>query len=966
MRSLRLMLTVGCVLLCLTPAVAQSPNTAALVVAVHDESGAVVRGARITAVNTQTGASREAESGADGSSTFAALPVAGAYRVLVSRPGFSADTVENVLLRAGETATVKVRLVPGAQRAEVTVYGTTEGIHTDPQLGMRLADGILDQIPVLGRKVTSLPLVNAAFRPAKGTGDLFVNATYFVTGAGGRRQPAVTIDGATNDEPWGRQTMFATVPAGAVQEMNVLSNAFSAEFGWTASAAVNIVTKSGTNTLGGDVLFLGRPGGLQANTLAGGLLPPDIPDSLAQASIAFGGPVRQNRTFFFVAGDYTHQDRTAPITTPLVPAGTTVVGKYRQALADARIDHRLDARNSAMLRLNVDRFYDTNPQDAVSGNVLPGAGREFTRHTFSIQANETAVLTPNLLNEVRVEYLNGDPITQFEPLSPSTQLTRAGAVPFTSGESRYAHIFSRQLQLSDTLTWARGSHHVRVGGSAAHSRSGGDGTEFGSAFVLGQFTVNPATSAPPDALTLADMTRYIQSFNLGKSSYVQTQWLLSAFAQDKYRLRQGLTLDLGVRYDRQTFTDATANVAPRLGFAWDPTGDARTAIRGGYGMYYTALRANYAASFELGGPEGVFTYSAAPGQTGFPTSLAGAPVVFDPAAALGTLPPRNITIRPGRRDYYASLIGPSFANIPDCPGGETPAEGRPCYDDELVNPRSQVASIGFERELRPHLVVAADYVHQHWTGLERTVDLNAPSNFERTAPGQVRSAAAADATRPIVPVNGGFRVVNALQNLGVADYDGLQTTLTYHGSSRLWAALSYTLSKSTNTTEPDGNGIGPNDSNRLGETERGPSVLDQRHRAVINLAYRFPHGLTAGTITSLASARPYNATTGVDNNGDGSQTDRPVIDGAVVGKSRFRGSALQDVTLFVEERIPVRSGALRLRLEAFNVFNHANVLGRQSVYGNGASPNANFGEPAAGLANIDPPRMLQLELRYSF
>ena len=142
----------------------------------------------------------------------------------------------------------------------MTVYGTADGVRADPQLGMRLDSQQIDETPLLGRKITSLPLLNSAFRSAKGTGDLFVNATYFVTGVGGRRQAAVTIDGATNDEPWGRQTMLATVPVGAVQEMAVLSNAFSAEFGWTSSAALNIVTKAGTNTLHGEALFLGRPG----------------------------------------------------------------------------------------------------------------------------------------------------------------------------------------------------------------------------------------------------------------------------------------------------------------------------------------------------------------------------------------------------------------------------------------------------------------------------------------------------------------------------------------------------------------------------------------------------------------------------------------------------------------------------------------------------------------------------------
>ena len=171
--------------------------------------------------------------------------------------------------------------------------------------------------------------------------------------------------------------------------------------------------------------------------------------------------------------------------------------------------------------------------------------------------------------------------------------------------------------------------------------------------------------------------------------------------------------------------------------------------------------------------------------------------------------------------------------------------------------------------------------------------------------------AAANATRPIVPVNGGVRSVNVLMNLGEADYDGLQTQISYRGSPKLQADLSYTLSKATNTTEPDGNGIGPNDANiaRLGEEERGPSVVDQRHRAVITASYNLPYNITAGTVTQLASARPFNATTGIDNNGDGANNDRPVVDGAVIGKSAFRGTGTQDVGLFVEGRLKLTRAA---------------------------------------------------------
>src|SRR5262249_10947305 len=151
------------------------------------------------------------------------------------------------------------------------------------------------------------------------------------------------------------------------------------------------------------------------------------------------------------------------------------------------------------------------------------------------------------------------------------------------------------------------------------------------------------------------------------------------------------------------------------------------------------------------------------------------------------------------------------------------------------------------------------------------------------------------------------------------------------------AALSYTLSKATNTSEPDGNGIGPNDGNiaKLGEVERGPSLLDQRHRAVLTVSYQLPFSITAGTLTQLASSRPFNATTGVDNNGDGANNDRPVIDGKVIPKSAFRGTPTSDVSLYIEGRLKTSERtSILLRLECFNVLNHGNFLGRgQTVYG---------------------------------
>ena len=350
-------------------------------------------------------------------------------------------------------------------------------------------------------------------------------------------------------------------------------------------------------------------------------------------------------------------------------------------------------------------------------------------------------------------------------------------------------------------------------------------------------------------------------------------------------------------------------------------------------------------------------------------NLVGNAIGFPPPhCPASELPARNITLRAGDAAFYRTQFAQFGLNFDLLPN----------YPDKLVNPRSQVASIGAEREFGKGLFFGADYVHQHWTDLDRTVDLNAPSVFDRTAPGQVRSVAAANATRPILPVNGGVRSVNVLMNLGVADYDGLQTLFSYRGNSKIFASVSYTLSRATNTFEPDGNGISPSQSiiSTLGETERGPSVLDQRHRAVITFTYLFPHAITAGTVTQLASARPFNSTTGVDNNGDGANNDRPVVDGVVIGKSAFRGTAIQDVSVFTEGRLKFGGRSLLLRLKGFNLFNHANILGRaQTIYGDTATPNPTFGQVVAAgtatnalpaLANIDPPRMFQVQVRFSF
>jgi len=367
------------------PVLAQSPNTASMVVTVVDQNGAVVEGASVTVTNTATGATRDAVSGDEGTVTFGGLPLTGEYKVSVKMTGFTADDATGLTLRAGETSTVKVKVVAGGGQSEVTVFGTTEGVRADPQIGLPLESKRIDELPVLGRKVSTLPLLNSAFRQGKGTGDLFVNQTYFITGVGSRRATTIVLDGASNDEGWGRQTAVATVPMGAVQEFNVLTNAFSSEYGWTYGPALNVITKSGTNDFHGEALYMLRPGGswqakrfstdnfcppsltsCVAPTNLVAINPVDIPDKLNQFSGAIGGPIVEDKTFFFVAGDYTRQDRTTFLSSALpsfvLPADghLDVTGHYRQTLLDAKRD------------ADWSRRYDRDPSGMARPEVYPG------------------------------------------------------------------------------------------------------------------------------------------------------------------------------------------------------------------------------------------------------------------------------------------------------------------------------------------------------------------------------------------------------------------------------------------------------------------------------------------------------------------------------------------------------------------------------------------------------------------
>jgi hypothetical protein len=268
----------------------------------------------------------------------------------------------------------------------------------------------------------------------------------------------------------------------------------------------------------------------------------------------------------------------------------------------------------------------------------------------------------------------------------------------------------------------------------------------------------------------------------------------------------------------------------------------------------------------------------------------------------------------------------------------------------------------------------------------RPLDVDAPASFLRTQPGEVRSAQAANCTRPYwitwfaqhnetsnpnssAGPEPPYSVIQSDVNDGVAYYEALDLNLSHHAASGSALLASYTYSHTLDTVDPDVPTQNPNDPLQTGEAELGNAIFDQRHRFVLSGIYMAPLGFELGGIASLASGLPYDIVTGVTNSGDtGATTDRPVIHGAVVGRDTGRGGPIYDLEPFVGKRVALGSGRLHadFRAEAFNALNHRNVVGYSGTYGDGSSAGPGFGAPLAGVTNQLPARELQFSARIEF
>ena len=264
----------------------------------------------------------------------------------------------------------------------------------------------MEETPLPNRRITYLPLLNAANRPAINQGDIFMNQDMFTTNGAGRRQTWFEVDGVTGNDSWGRQTIFTNIPLTAVQEMTVLENAFSAEYGGSTGSAVNIVTKSRRQPVSRRIMELWRPSATEA-ALSG--FTTDQRDerqryrqrhSGPRRAASCPGPIGKRQTHFFAAGEYSRENRASPIISPVAPGA--FIGHYRGWLGFLRIDHQINDRKQSVFPQR-SRTDSTTPirTESWAETVCPRVDRVFHRRTYSEELGETAVISPTLVNSVR-------------------------------------------------------------------------------------------------------------------------------------------------------------------------------------------------------------------------------------------------------------------------------------------------------------------------------------------------------------------------------------------------------------------------------------------------------------------------------------------------------------------------------------------------------------------------------------
>jgi Carboxypeptidase regulatory-like domain/TonB dependent receptor-like, beta-barrel len=879
---------------------------------VVDESGAALPGVTITATHVDTGAVRTSVSTPTGSFLMPALPV-GRYRLRVELTGFSTLVQEDFVLAVGQSAALTFTMKVAAVQETVTVAGQSPLVETKKsELSGVVNPDQVATLPLNGRNWLDLAALVPGARGNPGT---------IRAGFGGSDMAKYQVDGVdVSSQCCGGANQGYSQEN--IQEFEVVTNRFDAEYGRVAGLVINAITKSGTNRFRGTGFGFFRDSDVAD---AKNFFTDKVePYHEKQVGGNGGGPITRDRVFFFASYEYQKRDITARPATGYAAFDVPVNNGITRHYSTGRVDTQISSKHRAFARASKYNWEQLNVN--VDGRMAVSNGYSRPSKNTDLSVGETWVVSDRTVNEVRAGFSAID----NKLVSNSTMpLHTFPSIVIGSPTNSPQWWEEMNIQVNDSLSYFlpswHGEHTLKTGFQFFRPKFWGafpSGEPFGGSYTFSTDPAdpnNPATYPPP--------SRY--SVTLGDTSYTITNPTYAAFVKDDWIISKNLTLNLGIRYDVETGTinkdlqnpvepgekkGDYDNFAPRLGFAYDVRGNARTVVRGGYGRNFDKVLLNITSNER-----------------------------------------RQIL---GQYASYTVLNPPYVNPIGDITLEKIKAQNLPrdmiVIANDYRTPTQDQVSIGIAQQIGAVYAAQMDYIHARGFNEPRARRINLfedpvthlpknPTQFGRPYPQ--------------------FLDVTRYETTAKSEYDGVQVGFQGRDFGPPWNRSQFSGSYTLSWTHSD------HENNRFDQVtnpfnladEWSFSASDQRHRFIINGLSRLPWDIGLSAIFFVGSPRTINTRTNLDPFGSG--TGRWLdATGATIGRYSER-TVGNDYKLDLRVSKDVRLGQMRLQglVEAFNILNTRNLTNYNGVYG-----SRTYLQPANSTEVFYQPRQVQLGFRVSY
>jgi hypothetical protein len=925
---------------------------------VRDETGAVLPGTTVTATNTATGLKRVVVAAGDGAYRFVGLPV-GTYTVAFELAAFAPVTVEGFKITVATEHTLDVTMKLAKLAEALTITAEIPVINASAAIGTAVSQEELENLPLNGRQFANLgalaPGTTLAYNsdPTK-PGQLTIQ----LVGGNGRNVNFLVDGGDNTDDTIGGALQNFNLES--VQEFNIKTMQYKAEYGRSSGGVLSVVTKSGTNEFKGSAFAFFRDDRLNSKTETEKQAGADKQAyDRKQYGVSFGGPIVKDQVHFFTTYEKIDRETNYTVDTGgLFPTydGTVVPLPFTDTLVTAKVTYNASAKQYLQVRYGYQKNED---KYGASPLAAPSALGTITNKYESLLVGHTLQIGDDKFNEFLFQYSKFNNLITADSHEPQIYYPSG----FHTGENLNTPQATNQTkyQYKDDFSFSRllgGSRHeFKTGVNYIHEPVlGGD---FSTGLAGQYYALEDRIGSP---------IQYIEKY--GGYFYDDTPVdQYSVYFQDDWYATSRLTVNVGIRYDlwtgfdldqrsnpiwqtlhtQRTYTEDYLkdfwnddgvldndrnNWSPRLGFTCDIKGNGKQLLRGGLGRYYDFPYTNATI---------LFPASAVQSNYG---------LIYSYYDANGIRNPDGTFFQPGQP-------------LPPNQGG-APSPTVEVASPTLATPYSDQISLGYSWQVN------------NWLGL----NIEAVSVRYRDIPFRFRANLCVDANHNNVcepnlgeqnrfPDFGSFRI---WYGKGEAKYNGLNIGFRARRSDLEFQGF-YTYSKA------EGNVLAGADEFRLtpgeyqadvggtrlrrdqlvnpldpGASENfGPLYTDARHRFTIGALYHAPWGILVSGMYRYRSPLPYTNHANTDLNGDGTILDLPP---GVEHVNAKRGFSFSQFDLRLAKEFLSGDGmGFELIAEVFNLFNAKNPA-RPDRFGHAT---AYAGDPLQGEQ-----RLAQLGVRVSF